>query len=515
MTSINKVEFGDYQTPEDFCLKVCDLLISKYSLNPKYVIEPTMGVGNFLKAASLKMTPKLLGIEINHEYVEKAKKSIKNSIIFESNIFTFDFQLLKDELTEGSKSKVLFLGNPPWVTNSSLSSLGSYNLPYKDNFKKEKGFDAVTGKGNFDICEYILLQLMSEFENYSDCYLAFLCKEIVAKNIIRDLHKYSFGLEFADLYSFDANKIFGVSCDAVLFVTKLNLNSPLKFASVYSFDDPFTVKSKFGWNNEVFVSDIESYSEEFDGKCQIMWRQGLKHDCSKVMELKNKNGTWVNGYGENIDFIDSEFVHPLVKSSAFKQPIINSFEKMVIVTQRFVREDTERLKNDMRVFGYLSSHSSDFEKRKSIIYKNTPPFSIFGIGDYSFVDYKIGLSGFYKEPKFSFLHSTKKPVMVDDTCYFIGTNNKLFAEILFCALDEQEVYSFLKSISFKNSKRPFTKDVMQRLDLIKILNHFGYYKIQEKVNKLFNDSVSKELFDELLNKLSVCNGNLDDNSLLN
>lgn len=510
MISIEKTEFGDYQTPEDFCLSVCDLLLNKYSLSPDYVVEPTMGVGNFLKAISKKTNCELFGIEINHEYVAEAQKAIKHATIFESNIFTFDFEILKEKMTDGHRSKVLFLGNPPWVTNSSLSSLGSFNLPYKDNFKKERGFDAVTGKGNFDICEYILLQLMSEFSNYDDCYLAFLCKEIVAKNIIRDLGKYSFDLEFADLYSFDAKKVFGVSCDAVLFVTKLAAGKKLDHATVYSFEKPNVEVSAFGWRNGVFVSDLNSYNNHFDGVSQITWRQGIKHDCSKVMEIKHKNNQWINGYGENIDFTDSIFVHPLVKSSAFKKAIINSFDKYVIVTQEFVRQDTSRLEKDPRVLDYLKSHSTDFDKRKSIIYKNTPPFSIFGIGSYSFTNYKIGLSGFYKEPKFSFLYSNKNPVMVDDTCYFIGTNNRLYAEILFCSLDQKEIYDFMRSISFKNSKRPFTKDVMQRLDLIKILKHFGFETINKKLQEVFGEQISNDVFDELMLKLNLCSGDLDD-----
>ena len=48
-------------------------------------------------------------------------------------------------------------------------------------------------------------------------------------------------------------------------------------------------------------------------------------------------------------------------------------------------------------------------------------FSIFGIGDYSFAKYKVTISGMYKRTTFSLvLPENDKPLMLDDTCYFIG-----------------------------------------------------------------------------------------------
>ena len=41
------------------------------------------------------------------------------------------------------------------------SALASPNLPSKSNFQNRKGLDAVTGKANFDISEWMLIQLMA------------------------------------------------------------------------------------------------------------------------------------------------------------------------------------------------------------------------------------------------------------------------------------------------------------------------------------------------------------------
>ena len=64
-----------------------------------------------------------------------------------------------------SEKEILVIGNPPWVTNSKLGSLNSSNLPKKSNFKNHSGLDAMTGKGNFDIAEFITLTMIETFQN--------------------------------------------------------------------------------------------------------------------------------------------------------------------------------------------------------------------------------------------------------------------------------------------------------------------------------------------------------------
>ncbi len=48
-SQFSKKEYGDYQTPLLFARKVIEYAISKYDINPELIIEPTCGVGNFIK----------------------------------------------------------------------------------------------------------------------------------------------------------------------------------------------------------------------------------------------------------------------------------------------------------------------------------------------------------------------------------------------------------------------------------------------------------------------------------
>lgn len=105
--------------------------------------------------------------------------------IYNCNIFDFDFSTIKNNIGE---KNLLIIGNPPWITNSKLGSLNSSNIPQKSNFKKQNGIDAITGKGNFDIAEYITLMLLKEFGNCNG-NMAFLVKNTVIKNLLFDQKK--------------------------------------------------------------------------------------------------------------------------------------------------------------------------------------------------------------------------------------------------------------------------------------------------------------------------------------
>ncbi|MCM1091286.1 MAG: hypothetical protein NC413_10630 [Muribaculum sp.] len=114
-----KKEFGDYQTPNLFAETVCNLLRDGLNLDPKVVIEPTSGLGNFLNAAlnSFNNIKKAIGLEINPEYCNECKKRIddKRLQVINDNFFSYQIeQHIEDEET-------LFIGNPPWATNSELN----------------------------------------------------------------------------------------------------------------------------------------------------------------------------------------------------------------------------------------------------------------------------------------------------------------------------------------------------------------------------------------------------------
>src|SRR6266699_712650 len=77
MSATAKIEFGDFQTPLALAQEICSLLVQR-NVEAATIIEPTCGAGAFLSAAS-ESFPKsrLLGWDINPDYVEQTKSALK------------------------------------------------------------------------------------------------------------------------------------------------------------------------------------------------------------------------------------------------------------------------------------------------------------------------------------------------------------------------------------------------------------------------------------------------------
>lgn len=463
-----KREYGDYQTPDFFALDICKYLKEKRKIKPSIVIEPTCGTGNFVKNSLIFDAEHILGIEINPAYCKLCQNSIIDPRvqIINADFFSFDLATVIK-----NKRDILVIGNPPWVTNSTLSTLASANLPQKANFKGLKGMDALTGASNFDICEYIILQLIS-FLYGTNATIAMLCKTSVARNVFAELKRSKISFNSCDIFEFNANKVFGINASACLLVIELSDNRVTSdFCGVYSFDKPEMLVNSISYQAGELHNQIAYECDDFSGKSCFEWRQGVKHDCSKIMELSLKNEYLVNGLSETVD-IEPDYIYPLVKSSMFKSAIIDSSDKYVIVTQKAIREDTSHIEIDApKTWQYLSAHRDFFEKRKSSIYKNAPDYAMFGIGEYSYASYKVGVSGFYKKPLFSLLSSEDGyPIMTDDTSYFICLPTYDAAYTAMLILNSPNVQKFLSSIAFLDSKRPFTKKVLNQIDFYKVLD---------------------------------------------
>ena len=281
----------------------------------------------------------------------------------------------------------MIIGNPPWITNTELSKINSNNVPNKNNFKNKSGFEAITGTSNFDISESILLKMIDEFKN-SDSAIAFLCKTTVSRNVFIELIKNSIKYRFIKQVNFNSSKLFKIDADACLFIIQFGQNSlDDEICAVSDISNPSKVLYKFGFVSGKFYSNIDNIPP-IDGECQFEWRQGVKHDCAKIMELTYNNNQLKNKNNENV-YIENLLLYPLLKSSNLKKPIVNKTSNYTIITQKKVKQDTDYIRSDApKTWKYLNDNKEFFDKRKSSIYNNAPDFSIFGVGDYSFKNIK-------------------------------------------------------------------------------------------------------------------------------
>ncbi len=454
-----------------------------------------------MQASLLFDADKYYGIEINSDYCNICCDKFRDprfSIINE-DFFSFDLRSLLH-----NTANALIIGNPPWITSSSLSAIESDNIPQKTNFKGLKGIDALTGASNFDICEYIILKLIYLAKD-SGATISMLCKTSVARNVLKELNRSNIGFEYFDILEFNAAEVFGIRAQTCVLLIKLSpLCTQTTSCNVYSSDNWEIPKYSLAVDGEHFQRSLRS-DYDFGGKCCFEWRQGVKHDCSKVMELSLVDGLFHNKEGHIVD-IESTAVYPLAKSSTFKKPIINSFSKYVLVTQKEVGQDTSYLQEfSPKTWKYLNDNIDLFERRKSSIYRLAPPFAMFGVGAYSYSQFKVGVSGFYKTPLFSLLYSPDgKPVMTDDTSYFICFDHYNTAYVAMLLLNSKPVQEFLMDIAFLDAKRPYTKKVLERLCFKRITSVVTFEMLLQTEHALdVEPYITKQMYSDFQSFLDV------------
>lgn len=498
-------EFGDFQTPRELAYEVC-FLLSRLKISPQTIIEPTCGLGNFI-AASRKIfhSAKIYGFEVSPKYVGQAQDKFaddENISIFKADFFRTDWK----ELIESFEKPILVLGNPPWVTNSQLSVLESSNLPIKENFQHLSGLDAKTGKSNFDISEWMLINLLKSLDRQK-AQLAMIVKTSVARKVLTYAWKNGIRLSTSTIYEIETSRYFNASVDSCLLFCDF-FGAKQTFTSKVFKTITHTKHSQIiGFKEGELLASMDCYEKwkYLNGGSKNKWRSGVKHDCSKVMELKKNGNKYENGLGEIIE-LEEEFVYPLLKSSDIANGNLEP-RRFVLVTQKGVKDDTEKISEIApKTWRYLISHAKYLDNRGSSIYKKRPRFAVFGVGDYSFAPWKVAVSGFYKKINFNLIGNYKnKPIVLDDTCYFISFDSKVEAEKICNLLNSDIAREFFQSFIFFNAKRPVTVEILQKLNLEKLaqftekvqLNGFeeAYDLMVNKFEKISKDESFQKSFD--------------------
>ncbi|MBK8934691.1 MAG: hypothetical protein IPM76_20715 [Chloroflexi bacterium] len=118
--------------------------------------------------------------------------------------------------------------------------------------------------------------------------------------------------------------------------------------------------------------------------------------------------------------------------------------------QQEVGENTRAIQTTApKTWAYLQDHAELLDSRKSAIYRHRPRFSIFGVGDYSFAPWKVAISGLYKQLEFVAIGPhDDKPVVLDDTCYFLPCYSQKEANLLTELLNSESAQQFYQSLIF-------------------------------------------------------------------
>ena len=469
-----RIEFGDFQTPFPLADEICALL-HKLGYTPNSILEPTCGRGHFILAAlkNFDSVSKIIGLDINPAYIESLALQLgkyQTVALYQSDFFDTNWREVLSVLPD----PLLILGNPPWVTNAELSTFEGNNLPPKNNFQKYSGFDAITGASNFDISEWMLLR-MFEWVRNRNAIVAMLCKTTVARKVLLHEWKNNPKSGRARMFLIDTLSHFGVSVEACLLVYD-TCDVGAKICNVHRTLSPSSKSTRFGYEDGQLVANIDFYKkwrhlQTGQNDKDFVWRSGIKHDCAKVMELTRLGNHYRNGLGERVD-IEETFVYPMMKSSDVAKSVPP--HRFMLITQKFVGQETAFIRTIApKTWNYLLEHRDCFERRKSAIYRNNPPFSIFGVGDYSFSNWKVAISGLYKKIHFVPIGPHDgKPVVLDDTCYFLACPGEEEARLIATLLNSQPAVEFFSSFVFWDAKRPVTAKILNKINIIALAKIF-------------------------------------------
>jgi hypothetical protein len=472
--SRKKIEYGDFQTPPALARDVCRTL-ARMEISPNSILEPTCGRGAILEAAAEQFADakQLVGLDVNPDYARWAERQMQRfkshqSIVVESEDF---FETDWPRRLACLPDPLLIVGNPPWVTNSVLGGLASKNVPEKRNSHGLRGIEALTGKSNFDISEWMLLRMV-EWMHGRDATLAMLCKTAVARKVLQ--RGWSNGETWADtqIFGIDAVEHFDASVDACLLVIRSQQpNGPRSTeASVFPSLSATNPEKQIGHRDGLLVADVSVFDQarKLLGRSQLSWRSGVKHDCSKVLELNREGTAFRNGFAELVT-LEPDYVFPMLKSSHIASGTTEA-NRWMLVTQRTIGEDTREIASKAPLtWDYLAAHAEFLNRRASSIYRDRPLFSVFGVGEYTFALWKVAISGLYKKLHFQAIGPVAgKPVVLDDTCYFLACDSEVAARQLTEMLNSEIAQRFFETFVFWDAKRPITTELLQRLDLIKL-----------------------------------------------
>lgn len=464
-----RIEFGDFQTPDGLALDICQRL-AEMGIRPDMVIEPTCGIGAFVVAAckAFPEAREVRGFEINGSYLDTlrgkltAMKDAKRVHLQVADFFATDWRSTLEQVT----GSVLVVGNFPWVTNAVQGTIGGTNLPEKSNFQGHNGFDAISGKANFDISEWMLLEVLRWFEGRAGD-VAMLVKTAVARKILAHAERQRAAVRDAFMIGIDAKKDFGAAVEACLLVMRLSANTKDASHDYTIFDDLHDTKGRrVGHRGGLTVGDLDAFDScaFLVGQSPQKWRSGVKHDASAVMEFTRTERGLENGLGEVVD-LESDYLFPLLKGSD-----IGSNKgwrgKYILVTQRSVGEATAPIEHVApKTWAYLVVHGKQLDARGSTIYAKNPRFSIFGVGDYTFRPWRIAICGLYKVLRFRLVEPMDgRPIMFDDTVYYLSFDTEKEARDTLDKLNDKASVSLLSSLIFWDEKRPIKTSILNVLD---------------------------------------------------
>ncbi|WP_256391341.1 N-6 DNA methylase [Natronoarchaeum rubrum] len=380
------------------------------------------------------------------------------------------------------------VGNPPWITWSDLPD--AVRTAWRDgpaerlDLAPGDGKTALLGHANDDVSVPFVLTCADRYLA-ADGDAAFVLKRTIAKGPagrrlraqrldgdplrVRRVH------DFADLRPFGD----GVRAGAAIFAlsagesasTPIPVTAWSRGDAAPDFSTRAAVDATLRREETEFVPvDAEDPASSWLradadrralGDCDHEIRHGVKDDAREVFEIDR----------DQLADIEPDHVFPYLKSRHVVKYGLFGHD-LRLVPQRQAGEDNEdRLERECpRTYDYLDARRERLAERSSSWLDRGPFYSVFGLGEYTWADYKIVWCRLGYKPHFAVVSSVEdedlgeKPVVPGDHCMFVATDDEREAHFL-CALLNSSLYQRSLDDIVSEGKSSLSKAVVSRLYL--------------------------------------------------
>ena len=89
-------------------------------------------------------------------------------------------------------------------------------------------------------------------------------------------------------------------------------------------------------------------------------------------------------------------------------------------------------------------------------------------------------------------------MVLDDRCYLLGLNSQKGALILLALLNSDLVRNFLESVAFIDAKRPYTKNILMRMDLLQVAVSIGFDGVNSYLRSNSLNGINENDYEEFV-----------------
>lgn len=515
-----RLALGEYYTPRG----VADLAVETLDVDDfesETFLDPGCGSGVFLSAcidakqSALKdqlnpdalldvITGTVYGIDLNPVAVKSAKLSYLLSVLplltaadvdrAELPVFLTDALELTRDDTIGYRGESLdptvdhLVGNPPWITwgNLSESVRNAWRETYVDQLDllPHRGIETRLGHGNDDISvPFVLVCVHQYLDEGGDA--SFVLKRSVTKGpagrLFRAQRVGSRPLAVRHVHDFNSLHPFGDSVDVYSAIYTLDADtdpqSPIatdswtvedttpEFSSVETMEKTLEREE----TGLVPVDDEDSASSWIRsdaenralGECEHEIRHGVKDDAKAVYSID----------ASQLDQLEHDHIYPYLRSKHVVKYGLFGHDRHLVPLEKANQDNERELSgNCPQTYDYLDSNRATLDNRSSSWLDNGAFYNVFGLGEYTWSEYKVVWCRLGFKPHFAVVSTVddeslgEKTVVPGDHCMFISTDERYEAHFLCGLLNSSPYQQSLDGIA-SQGKSSLSKTVVSRLEL--------------------------------------------------